>query len=147
MRPVTVVIALCTAISLFSGCATMSDVLKAKNEGTAENYPVTFDQAWEISMTVLRWENCETIEEHRSSGYMLTTVGQNFVSMGCLVGVWVESPASANTKVTVVTKRKVQTNLATGLTESTFHRRFAQAVRLLKQGGQLPIEPPPDSGN
>src|SRR5512138_3045991 len=99
MKTLASAIAMCGILSLLSGCATMSDVLKAKNEGTVQNYPVTFDQAWEISMTVLRWENCETIEEHKSTGYMLTTVGQNFVSMGCLVGVWVESPTPQNTKV------------------------------------------------
>lgn len=127
------------------GCATMSDVLKSKDEGTVQTYPVKTDQAWEIAMTVLRWEGCETIEEHRSSGYMLTTVGQNFVSAGSLVGVWVESADAGHTKVTVVTKRKVQTNLATGLTETTFHDRFAEAVKIVKSGKTLPIDPP--SGN
>jgi hypothetical protein len=128
------------------GCATMSDVLKSKNDGTAQSYPVKSDQAWEIAMTVLRWEGCETIEEHRSSGYMLTTVGQNFVSAGSLVGVWVEVVDEGNTKVTIVTKRKVQTNLATGLTESTFQRRFAQGVDIVKKGQTLPIDPPTDTG-
>jgi len=131
--------------SLLVGCATMSDVLKSKDEGTAQTYPVKSDQAWEIAMTVLRWEGCETIEEHRTSGYMLTTFGQNFVSAGSLVGVWVEPVNDASTRVTIVTKRKVQTNLATGLTESTFQRRFAQAVELVKNGKQLPIEPPSDT--
>jgi hypothetical protein len=148
MRTITVTILLSVSLcALFVGCATMSDVLKSKSEGSAETYPVTFDQAWEMSMTVLRWENCETIEEHRASGYMLTTVGQNFVSAGSLVGVWVESVDAGNTKITIVTKRKIQTNIATGLTESAFHRRFAQAVQIVKQGKQLPIEPPSSTGN
>jgi len=128
-----------------SGCATMSDVLKSKDEGMAQVYPVKADQAWEIAMTVLRWEGCETIEEHRSSGYMLTTVGQNLVSAGSLVGVWVDPVDAGHTKITVVTKRKVQTNLATGLTETTFQDRFAEAVEIVKSGKPLPIDPP--SGN
>ena len=148
MRAVAVSIIVLGSLCVFlCGCATMSDVLKSKSEGTAESYPVTFDQAWEMSITVLRWEDCETIEEHRTSGYMLTTVGQNFVSAGSLVGVWVESVNAENTKVTIVTKRKIQTNIATGLTESTFHERFAQAVQIVKQGKQLPIEPPPRTGD
>ncbi len=124
------------------GCATMSDVLKSKDQGSIELYSVSFDQAWEIAVTVLRWEDCETIEEHRSSGYMLTTVGQNFVSAGSLVGVWIEPANNGQSKVTIVTKRKVQTNLATGLTESTFHIRFKQAVEILKSGKTLPFDPP-----
>ena len=127
---------------VFVACASMSDVLKSKNEGTMQVYPVHFDQAWDIAVTALRWENCETIEEHKSNGYMLTTLGQNFISAGTLVGVWVEQVDSANTKVTVVTKRKVQTNLATGLTETSFQKSFAQGVDIIKSGKQLPIERP-----
>jgi hypothetical protein len=130
------------ALLTFAGCASMSDVLKSKDEGTVEVYPVNEEEAWEIAITVLRWEDCETIEEHRSQHYMLTTVGANFVSAGSLVGVWVEPEDAANTKVTVVTKRKVQTNVATGLTETTFQRRFAQAVEIVNSGQALPIEPP-----
>ena len=130
-------------VSFFlASCATMSDVLKSKNEGTSQVYAINVDLAWETAMTVLRWESCETIEEHRSSGYMLTTVGQDFVSAGSLVGVWIESIDKENTKVTIVTKRKLQTNLATGLTESKFHLRFNQAVDIIKSGKTLPIDAP-----
>jgi hypothetical protein len=144
IRPLVMSAVLCIGMT---GCATMSDVLKSKDEGSAQSYPVNTDQAWEISMTVLRWEGCETIEEHKSSGYMLTTVGQNLVSAGSLVGVWVEAVDAGTTKVTVVTKRKVQTNIATGLTETTFQRRFAQAVGIVKSGKLLPIDPPADTQN
>ena len=126
-----------------AGCASMSDVLSGKADGTAVTYPVNQDQAWDIAMTVLRWEDCETIEEYKSQGYMLTTVGQNFVSAGSLIGVWVDKVDDNNTKVTIVSKRKVQTNVATGLTEGTFQRRFAQAVDIVKSGEKLPIEAPP----
>jgi hypothetical protein len=124
------------------GCATMSDVLSNKAEGTVRNYPVSPDRAWSTAMTVLHWEGAETIEEHREDGYMLTTVGANLVSAGSVVGVWVEPADKGNSKVTIVTKRKMQTNLATGLTESTFHTRFAQAVEIVKSGKKLPMEAP-----
>jgi uncharacterized protein YceK len=38
--------------ALISGCATMGDVMRAKDEGTAKVYPVNADQAWEIAKTV-----------------------------------------------------------------------------------------------
>ncbi len=120
----------------------MSDVIKDKDKGTSAQYNVSAEQAWDIAITVLRWERCETIEQHKNQNYMLTTVGRDFVSEGSLVGVWVEPVTSQSTKVTVVTKRKVSTNLATGLTETAFQRRFAQAVDIVKSGGTLPIEPP-----
>ena len=124
------------------GCATMSDVLSSKSDGTAQVYPVNADQAWGIAIAVLRWEGCATIEEHQNEGYMLTTVEQNVGSAGALVGVWVERMNGASTRIIVVTKRKIQTSVFTGLTEATFQKRFAQAVAIVNSGKPLPIQPP-----
>ena len=57
-----------------------------------------------------------------------------------LIGVWVDSLNTDKTKVTVVTKRKHKTAAVTGLTETTFHETFANAVNIVKKKGQkLPI--------
>lgn len=127
---------------IFNSCATMSDVVKAKEEGTTKVYPVDAEQAWEIAKTVFRWEGADAIEEHKSEGYMLTSSGMNWVSWGAVMGAWIEPIDNNNTKVTVVTKRRIATNIATTLTESTFHKRFAQAVEIIKKGNRLPVEPP-----
>lgn len=123
-------------------CASIGDAIKAKADGTVVSYPVSFDDGWRIARTVLRWEDSETIEEHKEDNYMVTTVGANFVSAGSAIAVWVEPEGEQSVKVTIVSKRKVQTNLATGLTESTFHRRYAQAVEIVRAGKPLPPEPP-----
>ena len=141
MKLIKFIISFYTVVFL-SACATMTDVLKDKEEGTVATYQIDKETAWDIAKTVLRWENCETIEENKLSNYMLTTVGQNFVSEGSLVGVWVEPLNDNETKITVVTKRKVQTNLATGLTETTFQDSFSKAVEIVKAGKPLPIEKP-----
>jgi hypothetical protein len=120
----------------------MSDVVKSKEQGTEKVYAVTSDQAWMIAKTVFRWEGSDTIEEHKDEGYMLTSSGINLVSYGAVMGAWIEPVDSAHTKVTVVTKRRIATNLATTLTELTFHKRFAQAVDIVKSGKTLPSQPP-----
>jgi hypothetical protein len=120
----------------------MSDVLRDKDKGTSKIHNVGFDDAWEIATTVLRWEDCEAIEQHPNSGYMLTTVGVDLVSSGTFVGVWVESIDENKSNITVVTKRKMQTELFTGLTETTFHERFKQAVDIVKAGNKLPFDAP-----
>ncbi len=143
MKAISVVVVIVAVVSVvMAGCASLSDVLESKEEGTVEVYAVDQNRAWEIAMTVLRWEDAETIEEHRSENYMLTTVGADFVSAGSVVGVWVEPAKKGSSKVTVVTKRKMQTNIATGLTETTFHERFAQAVKIVKSGKSLPRKAP-----
>jgi len=129
-------------LGLLSGCATMSDVVQSKDQGTSQVYPVTFDQAWTISMTVLRWEGADAIEEHKDQRYMLTSSGMNLVTYGSVMGVWVDPKPDGQMEVTVVTKRRIQTNVATTLTETTFHKRFAQAVEMVKAGKPLPAKPP-----
>ncbi|NTW50118.1 MAG: hypothetical protein HGB19_10385 [Chlorobiales bacterium] len=130
-RAFSVSVLLCIAMM---GCSTMNDVLKGKNDGTSETYPVKADQAWEIAKTALQMEDCEAIEEHRSLCYMLTTVGGGLMAAGCYVGVWVDSVDQGNTKVTVVTRRK---SLFAGtflMTEGAFQKRFAQAADMVKSG-------------
>jgi hypothetical protein len=132
------------AVLGLAGCATLNDVVQEKNQGggTAQVYPVDTDQAWRIALTVFRWEGSDAIEEHRDQGYMLTSSGMNLVSAGAVMGAWVEPAGRDQTKVTVVTKRRMATNIATTLTETTFHKRFGQAVTLVKAGQPLPMRPP-----
>lgn len=131
-------LAFLVALVWVTGCATMADVVTAKDEGTSQVYPVSPDQAWEIAKTVLRWEGSDAIEEHRAEGYMLTSSGMDLVSWGAVMGAWVEPIDANHTKVTVVTKRRLSLNVATTLTEATFHKRFAQAVQIVKAGKPLP---------
>src|SRR5919108_1461800 len=124
------------------GCRTMSDVVKDKDSGTVQVYQVDSDQAWKIAMQVFRWEGSDAIEEHRDQNMMLTSSGMNFWSPGSFMGAWIEAVDASTTKVTVVTKRRLATQIATTLTETTFHKRFQQAVDIVKAGKPLPIEPP-----
>jgi len=136
---------LLSCAALLNGCATMGDVVQHKedgSEGTTKVYAVTDDQAWEISKKVFRWEGADAIEEHRSEGYMLTSSGMNLVSWGAVMGAWIEPVDKENTKVTVVTKRRISINIATTLTEGTYHKTFAKAVEIVKKGQPLPIEKP-----
>ncbi|MEI6825928.1 MAG: hypothetical protein WCK54_10065 [Desulfuromonadales bacterium] len=132
---------LLSLITQISGCATLNDVVRVKEEGTegtTKVYPVNTDQAWEIAKAVFRWEGTDAIEEHKDQGYMLTSSGMNMVSWGTVMGAWIASVDKDNTKVTVVTKRRITVNIATTLTEGTFHNRFAQAVEIVKKGQPLP---------
>jgi len=122
-----------------------NDVVRVKEagtEGTTNVYPVNVDQAWEIAKTVFRWEGSDAIEEHRDQNYMLTSSGMNLVSWGTVMGAWIELVDQDNTKVTVVTKRRITTNVFTTLTERTFHKRFAQAVEIVKKWQPLPLDAP-----
>ncbi len=141
LKKCLIVFMLILSMTLLYGCATLSEVVKAKEagEGTTKIYPVNFEQAWEIAKKVFRWEGADAIEEHKSEGYMLASSGMNLVSYGSVMGAWIEPIDKDSTRVTIITKRRIATNIATTLTETTFHRRFAQAVEIIKQGNTLPL--------
>jgi hypothetical protein len=135
------VVGLLSLACLLEGCSTLNDVVRVKEagtEGTTNIYPVTTDQAWDISKTVFRWEGSDAIEEHKDQGYMLTSSGMNMISWGAVMGAWIEPAGKDSSKVTVVTKRRISINVATTLTEGTYHKRFAQAVDIVKKGQPLP---------
>jgi hypothetical protein len=127
-----------------SGCATMSDVMHAKaaGEGTSRVYPVGKDDAWKAAVAAFRWGGADSIEEHKDEGFMLTSSGESVGTHGTMMGAWVEPAGPQQSRVTVVTKRRLAINAVTTLTETGFHDKFQQAVAILESGRSLPIEAP-----
>jgi hypothetical protein len=131
---------------IVTGCAPAHDVVPVKNEGSegvSKIYAVSADQAWKIGKVVFRWEGRHANEEHRDQGYMLTSSGVGLVAWGTVMGAWFEPVDGENTKVTVITKRRVTVNpAAPTLKEDSFHHRFEQAVEIVKKGQALPPKAP-----
>jgi hypothetical protein len=125
-------------------CATLNDVIKAKQQGkgVSKVYPINEDDAWKIAKRVFRWEGTDAIEEHRDEGFMLTSSGMNLVSYGAVMGAWIERVDEENTKVTVVSKRRLSTDLFTTMTHGRFHDLFARAVNIVRSGQPLPLTSP-----
>jgi len=109
----------------------MNDVVRAKAEGkgTSRVYRVNADKAWEIATMVFRFAQTDAIEEHRSEGYMLTSIGKSSISWGAVIGVWVEAVDDESSRVTVVIKRRNPTELSVPFTETDFHDDFELAWR------------------
>ncbi|MHC4549291.1 MAG: hypothetical protein ACYTEZ_10995 [Planctomycetota bacterium] len=127
---------------LLLGCATLQDALESKDDGTAQVYPVTEAQAWEISRKVLRWEGADVIEDDRENQMMLTGTGPSDFLSGTVMVAWIEPLGPQETKVTVVTKRRYKLSIFTSLTEGTYHQRFQQAVALVQAGQPVPLKEP-----
>jgi len=117
-----------------TGCATMSSVIDEQKAGggTTRMYPVSFDEAWRISIDIFRREGGGPIEEHKDEKYMLTEASMNLYTAGTVMGAWFVPIDPTTTKVTIVTQRKMKTNVFTVLTEGTFHDQFAEAVNRLR---------------
>ena len=131
-------------IFLVSGCSTLQNVVEAREDGkgTVEVYDVNMDDAWMLAKKSLRWGGSEAIEEYKEEGYMLTSKGMNLVTSGCVMGAWIEESGDNQTKVTVISKRRISTDITTGMTEDKFHRLFAKGSEILKSGEELPLSTP-----
>jgi len=121
------------------GCANKQDVVIAKlhGRGSERVYPVTVDQAWTISKTILQLEPTERIEEHRSDGYMLTSSDTGSLSPGTYMGVFVEPQGPAASKVTFVTRRRTPTQAYAALTEGAFHKKLGELLALVAAVGPV----------
>src|SRR6185295_19035492 len=105
--------------AVFFGCATKRDLVgaKLKGRGTQRTYPVTVDQAWVISKTILELQPTEKIEEHRAEGYMLTSDEISALTPSTYMGVFIEPDGARETKVTFVTRRRTPTQAYAALSE------------------------------
>lgn len=121
-------------------CSTLDDVIRAKTQGKGKSriYPITMDQAWDLSLRVLRWEGTDAIEQHRDEGYMLTSTGVNLISNGAVMGVWLEKIDSGQTRVTFITKRRISLDIFTTTTHKRFFDLFSRAVGYLNSGKPVP---------
>ncbi len=137
------ILAIATAF-LMSGCSTLNNVIEAKEQGkgTVEIYDVGMDDAWTLAKKSFRWGGADAIEEYKEEGYMLTSKGMNLVSYGSVMGTWLESIGDGKIEVTVISKRRISTDIATGMTEDKYHRLFAKGVEILKSGEKLPLSAP-----
>ena len=131
-------------LCLCTNCSTLNSVLKAKEDGkgTVVDYPVNFEDGWEIAKRAFRWAGADAIEEYKDEGYMLTSKGMNLVSSGSVMGSWVEDLGNGQCRVTVISKRRISTQIATGMTEDKYHRLYAKGVEIVKSGQPLPATAP-----
>jgi hypothetical protein len=110
----------------------MSDVVLSKEQGkgTSRIYRVNVDQAWEITKVVFRLEQTDAVEEHRSEGYMLTSIKGSLIRWGAMMGIWIEPVNEDSTRVTAVIKKKNSMEVLAPLTETDFHEDFELAWRM-----------------
>lgn len=127
-----------------ASCSNLNTVVKAKKDGkgTTETYAIGMDDAWKLAKKSFRWGGSDAIEEYEEDGYMLTSSGMNLVSSGAVMGAWLEKVDDTHTKVTVITKRRIATQIATTLTESKYHKLFKAGAAYVMRGEKLPVEAP-----
>jgi hypothetical protein len=139
-------LAVIAVMIMTSGCASLQDlkddVLQARKsgqEGVMKVYPVSADQAWDITEAVFRWEKTDELEENREEKYVITSSGIKMAAFGTVMGVWIEPADKSNTKITVISRQRGDCCILTNLTAPHFFKRFEEGVAIVRRGGKLPL--------
>ena len=125
-----------------TGCVTAASVATAKDEGLSRVYRISSKQAWKIAKMVFRWEGKDLIEEHRTEGVLVARNGEKWQPWGSMQAAWVERVDRRHTRITVVSKGNIGVNVKKTSSEARFHVRFGQALKIVRAGRSLPVEPP-----
>lgn len=142
-------LAMLAALMVANGCASTQELShvaiqegKSAKQGVTRVYPVSANQAWEITRAVFRWEKTDEVLENRKENYVITSSGMKMAVFGSVIVVWIEPVDGDSTRVTAVSKNRDDRFVLTGLTPDHFQDRFNQGVDILQRGGKLPCIPP-----
>lgn len=103
---------LAAAISLLQGCTTLADARKARGTGESRVYDAPADAIWSALPGVLKAVGLEHVGDNRAEGYVLAQRGITPFSYGENVAIFVEAlPKSGRTRVEVVSKKSMETNI------------------------------------
>lgn len=94
-----------------AACTTLKDVRNAKGQGMHRMYDTDFETVWNTVPLALAGVGLSRAGENKEQGYVLARGRFDFLSAGENVAVFVERVGEKQTKVEVVSKRVMATNV------------------------------------
>jgi len=94
-----------------TGCTTLKDASEARGTGKQEVYNYTYDEVWDAAVGVVTESKLDLVAKDKEDGKILAQQGMSAFSYGENVAVFVEKSSEVETKVEVVSKRALQTNV------------------------------------
>jgi hypothetical protein len=123
---------LISVISLTVGCSTMADARNQKGKGLAYVYEGSFDKVWnEIphAITAMGGGGPKIVGDNKQEGYILAQGGMSMVSYGENVAIFVEKVDENHTKVEIVSKRALATNVVAADWAPRIHKKLSELLR------------------
>ncbi len=133
MKTTTVwVLALAIGFLLFgAGCSTIADARNSKGKGLVHTYAGSFDTVWDTipkAIKALGGGGPKIVGDNKQEGYILAQGGMSFASYGENVAIFVEKVNESQTKVEVVSKRTLATNITAADWAPRIHKRLAELL-------------------
>ncbi len=94
-----------------AGCATLADARKAKGKGTSRVYDAPFETVWNAASETINELGLSLVGENKQERYILAEKKITALSYGEKVAVFVDEIDDERTKVEVVSKKAMATNV------------------------------------
>ena len=121
------------ALLLFvSGCSTVADARSAKGSGLSYVYEGSFDTVWDSipkAIQGLGGGGPKIIGDNKAEGYVLAQGGMSAVSYGENVAIFVEKVDATRTRVEIVSKRALATNIVAADWAPRIHKKLAELLK------------------
>ena len=104
-------VALLMSLLILSGCQTMADARSAQGQGVSRVFDVPIDTVWKTLPPALESLGLPVAASNREEGYVLAEHSASAFSWGERVAVFVSKVSDGQTRVEVVSKRALQTNI------------------------------------
>ena len=128
--------ALAVGIALLNtGCSTLADARAARGTGETRIYDVPASAVWNALPAVIKEAGLDFVGDNRGEGYVLAQRGISLMSYGEHVAIFVDPLQGSRTRVEVVSKKAMATNLLAPNWEGEILERLGQK---LAQPGAAP---------
>jgi hypothetical protein len=118
------VVLILLAASQFGCVATLEDAQAAKGSGTSRIYQKPHDVVWPVVLEAITSSGLNLTSANKETGRILAQRGPTIVSWGENVAIFVDGSDKATTRVEIVSKAALVTNV----TATNWERRLFEAL-------------------
>ncbi len=94
-----------------TGCSTIADAKAGKGTGTSQTYAVAPARVWQVLPNAVKQAGLDYVADNKDEGYAVAQRGMSLLSVGENVAIFVDAAPSNSTKVEVVSKKAMATNI------------------------------------
>lgn len=96
---------------LATGCTTLADSIAAKGTGVSKTYDLPKDKIWPVVIETVKSSKLDLISSSKEEGLILAQRGASAFSYGENVAIFVDKESDTKSKIEVVSKRAMETNV------------------------------------
>jgi hypothetical protein len=114
---------------LSTGCSTLADAKSGKGTGVSQTFNAKPDRVWQVLPSAVKNTGLEYVAGNKDEGYALAQRGITAFSYGENVAIFVDSAPADSTKVEVVSKKAMATNIFAPEWSKSIFEKLAELLK------------------